>query len=319
MKAGTCLKLVVLTATVAFAVIVSCGRTMPASPISPGSGANAEPQSTGATVRSDSSVAPAPDIVFAGAGDIGECGTGGPERTARLLDRLPGYVFALGDTAYPRSTAELIKQCYDPAWGRHRDRTYASPGNHDWEVDSGAPYFAYFGTAAGPPGAGYYSVDLGSWHVISLNSNIAAQPGSPQYEWAKRDVAASAAVCTLALWHHPVFSSGGYGPNPHMKGIWQMLDEAGVDLVVSGHEHDYERFAPQDADGRPNSRGMRQFIVGTGGAHLRPFGTIQPNSDVRIAEQWGVLRLLLRASSYEWEFMSADGVSRDTGASECVK
>jgi len=193
----------------------------------------------------------------------------GAERTARLLDRLPGYVFSLGDNAYPSSTPELLAKCYEPTWGRHRVRTYASPGNHDWEVLAGAPYFAYFGAAAGPSGLGYYSFDLGAWHVLSLNSNIDVQPGSPQYEWVRRDLATPTGICTLALWHHPVFSSGGYGNNPHMRQMWRLLDAAGVELVVTGHEHSYERFSPQDADGRPDANGMRQIVVGTGGANLR--------------------------------------------------
>jgi 3',5'-cyclic AMP phosphodiesterase CpdA len=317
MKLGIWLKLAGGTAAVVAVSIAACDHTLPASPTSPGVTTPGEPPSSAPPVG----ITPigGPEIVLAGAGDIAVCGSDGAEQTARLLDRLPGFVFTLGDNVYPSSTSELLKRCYEPAWGRHRHRTYASPGNHDWEVEAGAPYFTYFGAAAGPPGTGYYSVDLGSWHVLSLNSNIAAQPGSSQYDWARRDIGASSAVCTLALWHHPVFSSGRYGNDPRMKPIWQLLDAAEVDLVITAHEHSYERFAPQNADGRLHPRGLRQFVVGTGGADLRSFASAQPNSETRIAGQWGVLRLQLRAGGYEWEFMPAEGSARDGGAAECVK
>jgi hypothetical protein len=227
-------------------------------------------------------------------------------------------VFALGDTAYPAGTTEAIARCYDPTWGRHRGRTRATPGNHDWEVQGGAPYFAYFGEGAGPGGLGYYAFDLGAWHVLSLNSNIAAGPGSAQYEWVRRELTTFGGACSLALWHHPVFSSGGYGNNPHMRQLWRLLDAAGVDLVVTAHEHSYERFAQQDADGRPDSRGMRQFVVGTGGAELRPFGAVQANSEARNAEAWGVLKLVLRTSGYEWEFVPVEGHAfNDRGTGQC--
>jgi hypothetical protein len=167
---------------------------------------------------------------------------------------------------------------------------------------------------------GYYSVDLGAWHVLSLNSNVNAEPGSPQYEWVRQELAKSGGICTLALWHHPVFSSGGYGNNPHMRQVWRLLDAAGVELVVTGHEHSYERFAPQDADGRWNANGMRQIVVGTGGADLRALAAIQPNSEARNADTWGVLKLVLHSSSYEWEFIPIDGESfRDQGGGQCVE
>jgi hypothetical protein len=260
----------------------------------------------------------APDVVFAGAGDIVNCGSDGAERTARLLDRLPGFVFTLGDNVYPSSTFDLLMKCYEPTWGRHRSRTYASPGNHDWEVQGGAPYFAYFGAGAGPAGLGYHSFNIGGWHVVSLNSNIAADADSPQYRWAQQDVERNPGSCTLAMWHHPVFNSGSYGNDPRMKQMWRLLDRLGVDVVITAHDHSYERFAPQNADGQPDVMGMRQFVVGTGGAERRPFAAIQANSEVRNSEAWGVLKLVLRPVSYEWEFVPVDGAHfRDAGASQC--
>jgi len=312
-------RLLAAAAAVVAGVILACDQTLPTSPSSPTSALPSASPSSGTAAATQPGIAEA-DVLFAGAGDIAVCGSDSAERTARLLDRLPGHVFTLGDNVYPSSTADLLMKCYDPAWGRHRARTYATPGNHDWEVQAGGPYFAYFGSAAGPAGKGYYSFTLGAWHVMSLNSNIAAQPGSAQYEWARQDLAGPRAVCTLAMWHHPVFSSGAYGNNLYMREIWRLLDTAGVELVVTGHEHSYERFAPQTADGRPDARGLRQFVVGTGGADRRPFAAIQANSEARNSDTWGILKLLLRASGYEWEFVPVDGQSfRDQGAAECLE
>jgi 3',5'-cyclic AMP phosphodiesterase CpdA len=260
----------------------------------------------------------APDVVFAGAGDIAACGSAGSEMTARLLDRTPGSVFTLGDNVYPYGSMDNFLNCYQPTWGRHRARTFASPGNHDWEVSAGAPYFGYFGTAAGAAGTGYYSATLGNWHVLALNSNISAQPGSPQYEWVKNDLAAAGSLCTIAYWHHPLFSSSQHGNNAVMREMWRLLQSQGVELVLSGHDHVYERFAPQDADGHFDPRGMREFVVGTGGAGLYGFTSIQPNSDVRANQTYGILKLTLRARTYDWEFLPVDGQSfRDSGTDSC--
>ena len=179
----------------------------------------------------------------------------------------------------------------------------------------GPAYFGYFGPAVGP---GYYSFNLGSWHVLSLNSNVSAQPGSRQYEWARADLAAHPAACTLAYWHHPLFSSGTNGGSAQMRAMWQLLDEAGVELVMAGHDHLYERFAPQDADGRPAHNGMREFVVGTGGAPLYGLTVVQPNSEVRNNQAWGVLKLTLRSGRYDWEFIPVSGHSfRDVGSAPC--
>ena len=260
----------------------------------------------------------APDVTLVGAGDIANCDLPGAEATARLLDAIGGDVFTLGDNVYPNGSTEAFDRCYGPTWGRHRYRTHPNPGNHDWDVAAGAPYFAFFGPSAGPAGLGYYSFNLGAWHVLSLNSNIRADPGSPQYEWVRRDLAAIATPCTLAYWHHPLFSSGANGNNGQMKDIWRLLDAAGVEVVLSGHDHLYERFAPQDADGRPTPSGIRAFVVGTGGAHLYHLRSIEPNSEVRDNNAWGVLKLTLGGDRYAWQFVPVEGHAlRDSGTAGC--
>jgi len=260
-------------------------------------------------------------VVFSGAGDIGLCGSPGPEATARLLDDTPGLVFTLGDNAYPFASADNFRNCYDPSWGRHRARTRPIAGNHDWYNDTWMAYFDYFGASAGTPGEGYYSYDLGAWHVLALNSNLHANAGSPQYEWVRADLAAHPSACILALWHHPRYSSGLEGSNTTMRDVWRLLQGAGAELVLSGHDHDYERFAPQDADGRLDlARGIRQFVVGTGGYTLYDWTTRASNSEVRDNQTWGILRLTLHPGSYDWEFVPVAGRAfRDTGSAQCSR
>lgn len=261
----------------------------------------------------------APAVVFVGAGDIGVCGSPAPEWTARLLDRIPGTVFTTGDNSQGDGSASDYRQCYDPTWGRHRSRTFATAGNHDWDGTGGLPYFDYFGANAGPPGRGYYSVDLGAWHIVSLNSNIAAGPGSRQYAWLEADLARSDAACTIAIWHHPLFSSGPHGGSPHMRDIWRLLDRAEAEIVLNGHDHIYERFAPQDANGRATPAGLRQFIVGTGGDTLYEEVTRRRNTEALQKTTWGVLELTLRPESYDWEFVPIDGMTfRDAGSASCI-
>ncbi len=252
---------------------------------------------------------------FVGAGDIADCSLPGAALTARLLQSIPGSVFTLGDHVYPSGTADAFSTCYESTWGAFKGRTYPTPGNHEWDEERGRPYFGYFGAAAG---RGYYGFDLGAWHILSLNSNIDTQPGSAQYEWVRNDLAGHAAPCTLAYWHHPVFSSGTNGNNPHMREMWKLLDEAGVDLVLAAHDHLYERFAPQDADGRATPTGMREFVVGTGGAALYGMPSPRPNSEVRNNHAWGVLKLTLRGGAYDWEFVPTGGHAfRDAGSASC--
>jgi hypothetical protein len=258
--------------------------------------------------------------VLVGAGDIASCDSDKAQATAKLLDKIPGTVFTIGDHAYPKGTARQFSECYDPSWGRHHARTRPAPGNHDYESQRAAPYFKYFGANAGPAGRGYYSYDLGSWHMVSLNS-VADAPswGKRQEEWLAKDLAASSSACKLAYWHHPYVSSGKeHGNGPHMRNLFAILYRYGADVAVSGHDHIYERFAPQDANAKADARGIRQFIAGTGGALLYEIGSIQPNSEVRNNATHGVIKFTLHATSYDWEFIAIAGQSfRDRGSAEC--
>ena len=191
------------------------------------------------------------EVNLVGAGDIAWCSNNGDEATAKLLDTLPGTVFTAGDNAYEEGTASQFANCYGPTWGRHKVRTRPSPGNHDYATTGASAYYAYFGSRAGPAGRGYYSYDVGSWHVISLNSNVSMANGSAQHTWLKNDLAASSSLCTLAYWHHPWFASGTQvGGSTASKPLWNLLFAAGADVIVAGHEHNYERFAPQTPAGR---------------------------------------------------------------------
>ena len=258
-----------------------------------------------------------PPATFVGAGDIALCtGAGNHQATAELLDSIPGTVFALGDNAYQSGTLSEYNDCYDRTWGRHRSRTRPVPGNHEYETPGARGYFDYFGGRAGPDGLGYYSFDLGNWHIIALNSNIPVSAGSAQGAWLRVDLSANAVRCTLAFWHHPRFSSGRHGNDDRMRDFWRILYEAGADVVLSAHDHTYERFAPQDADaGWDESRGIRQFVAGTGGAALYPFPTVRPNSEARVSAH-GVLKLTLRSGGYDWEFVTVSGVG-DFGTASC--
>lgn len=260
------------------------------------------------------------DPVLVGAGDIAECGSTGAAATAGVLDTIDGTVFTVGDHAYRAGTTEEFRNCYDPTWGRHKARTRPASGNHEYRSTDGAPYYAYFGERAGEPGKGYYSYDLGAWHIVALNSNIAVEAGSAQGQWLRADLAAHNTTCTLAYWHVPLFSSGHHGDTPAMRAFWRVLYEFGVDVIVNGHDHDYERFTPQDPDGKADAtRGIREFVVGTGGAHLRKIHGQHVNSEICDASTWGELKLTLHPTSYEWEFIPVtSGAFHDAGSAECV-
>ncbi len=261
-----------------------------------------------------------PDQVFAGAGDIGWCGppVGGQEGTARLLDVLPGTVFTTGDNAYMDGSPKQFAECYNPSWGRHLSRTYPSPGNHDYQTAGAAGYFQYFGSRAGPAGRGFYSYDLGNWHIVSLNSEVPAGAGSAQLAWLRADLTASPRTCMVAYWHRPLFSSGPNGGSGSMRDLWRLLYEFHVDVVLNGHDHLYERFAPQDADGRLDaSHGIRQFTIGTGGGPLYQLKVRQPHSEAFVAGSHGILKLVLRAEDYTWEFQPVGGSPIDFGSDKC--
>ena len=263
-------------------------------------------------------------VVLVGAGDIADCrDLSGAEATAKLLDQIPGTVMAVGDLAYPDGTKENF-ECYDRTWGRQKTRTRPAPGNHEFHSSAATPYFDYFGSAAGAFGDGYYSYELGAWHIVVLNSECAdvggCGPGSRQEKWLRADLAAHRVSCTLAYWHKPLFSSGGaHGNDLEVTPLWQALYDAGADVVIGGHDHNYERFAQQNPQGEADPvHGIREFVVGTGGKNLRPFGATKPNSEVRNNEAFGVLRLTLRPQSYDWQFISQQGKAfTDSGTTSC--
>ena len=264
------------------------------------------------------------DPVLVGAGDIADCADlSGAEATARLLERIPGTVVAIGDLAYPDGSKENF-DCYDKTWGRVKNRTRPAVGNHEFHSKDAAFYFNYFGNSAGDFRDGFYSYDLGAWHIISINSECAevsgCEPGSREEKWLREDLAAHPALCTLAYFHKPRFSSGGaHGDDLSVKPIYQALYDANADVILGGHDHDYERFAPQDADGNADpKRGIREFVVGTGGKSHRPFGDPHANSEVRNNEAYGVLKLMLHAKGYDWQFVPEAGKAfTDSGSGSC--
>jgi hypothetical protein len=262
--------------------------------------------------------------ILVGAGDIADCrDLSGAEATGKLLDQIPGTVMAVGDLAYPDGSKENFV-CYDKVWGRARSRTRPAPGNHEFHSAGATPYFDYFGAAAGDPKTGYYSYELGTWHIIVLNSECIAvggcEPGSAEEKWLRADLAAHPVACTLAYWHKPLFSSGGtHGNDLTVKPLWDALYEANADVVIGGHDHDYERFAPQTPDGAADpKRGIREFVVGTGGKNHRPFTEPKPNSELRDATAFGVLKLTLKPNSYDWQFIPEPGKPfTDSGSGPC--
>ena len=302
--------------------------------------------------------------VLAGAGDIARCypgsdvtqfhrptGTNPATQTARLLEELPdATVMAVGDNAYEFGSPLDYAGCYQPTWGRVRDRTMPAAGNHEYLTPGAAGYFTYFGLRSAPP-LGYYSYDLGSWHVVVINSTpqvyacwppelteippgfpvlpIPASPGPEagracvgdvaQQAWLAADlVAHRGAKCTIAYFHHPRCSSGLHGNHYQMQRMWDLMYANGVDVIVNGHDHLYERFAPQDPDGDADpTSGIRQFTVGTGGAEFYDVRERQPNSEVIINDMHGVLILALDTGRYAWSFENTDRAIADAGSGDC--
>jgi acid phosphatase type 7 len=263
------------------------------------------------------------DPVLIGAGDIASCNSTGDEATAALLDGIAGTVITLGDNVYDSGTPAEFTNCYDPSWGRAKARTRPAVGNHEYGTSGAAGYFGYFGAAAGDSRTGYYSYDLGTWHIIVINSNCSkvggCQAGSSQEQWLRADLAAHSASCTLAYWHHPRFSSGEHGSATALQPIWQALYDANADVVLNGHDHNYERFAPQNPSGTlDKARGIRQFIVGTGGKNHYQITAPITNSEVYNNATFGVLKLTLHPTSYDWEFIAEAGKTfSDTGNADC--
>ncbi len=270
---------------------------------------------------------PAPaahDPAMLAAGDIASCTSNGDEQTAQLLARnQPDAIATLGDTVYENATPADFANCFAPSWGPYKAKLWPAAGNHEYKTGSAAGYFGYFGTVAGDPRQGWYSYDLGTWHVIVLNSDCSfvggCGPGSPQETWLRADLAAHPARCTLAYWHHPLFSSGFVGDDAEVAPFWQALQDYGADLVLNGHAHMYERFAKQTLGGIRSSSGIRELVVGTGGAELVGFGAgMAPNSEVANIVTWGILELTLHPGSYEWRFLPVAGSSFvDSGSDVC--
>ncbi len=255
--------------------------------------------------------------IFVGAGDIAHCPSQYDEQTATLLDGIPGTVFTLGDNVYQSGTEQEFKDCFEPSWGRHKARMRPTVGNHEYVTRSGAPYYAYFGESAGPAGKGYYSYDLGAWHIVALNSQIDMRPSSEQGKWLSADLVAHDTKCTLAYMHYPRFSSGDHGDIAPVEDLWQILYDRGVDVVLAGHDHHYERFAPQDPQGKADPAGIREFIVGTGGKTLRA-AKGKANTEVVNDKAFGVLKLVLNPTSYEWTFVPVPGATfTDQGMANC--
>jgi acid phosphatase type 7 len=272
---------------------------------------------------------PGKGITIYAAGDIADCEKhpvqqSGAAQTAvliapRLAADKDAIVLTLGDHTYPVGLLSEFTDCYDPTWGKFKARTYPAPGNHEYYTPQAAGYYGYFGEAAGAHHHSYRSFDIGGWHIVSLNSYLKPNAHRKQMEWLKADLAQNKARCTLVYWHHPMYTSGVRGGNAQMEEAWKMLYEAGAELVLTSHEHHYERFAPQNASGElDEQRGMRQFVVGTGGAKLSSFRSRHVNSEVTDNSTHGVLKLVLKGSGYEWEFLPTEkGGFTDRGMTLC--
>ena len=276
--------------------------------------------------------------VLIGAGDIAVCGTSYDERTAAIVDSIAredsaanvtNAVFTVGDHVYPNGAMANWNACWRPSWGDTTKRIMRnlrpSIGNHDLDNGFGEAYYQIFGKAAGAKGLGYYAYDLGEWKIISLNSEIVTNPAFPpdtrraQEAWLRKELEGNTKKCTIAYFHRPRFSSGGHSGDLRMTGLWNILYEHNVDLVINGHEHHYERFDPQTPAGlRDTVKGIPQFIVGTGGASLTGIrNPVQPNSARRIQGHYGVLKLTLGAGEYQHAFLDTEGRVWDRAAGKC--
>jgi len=249
-------------------------------------------------------------------GDTGWCGSPVMGQLARLLEQLGGDILLAGDLAYDRGTLEEFRRCFDPAFGRFRSRIWAAPGNHEYMTTGAAGYFSYFGDRAGRGTTGYYAVRIGGWLVLMLNSNVPLVRGSQQYEFVRLELE-QAPRCTMAVLHHPFESSGPNGPHPQQRELWELLHSRNTDVVVAGHDHLYERFAPMNASAQADpARGIRLFISGGGGAPPYQRARSSPRSELLMSTH-GLLRLKLEPALYEWEFLGVNGNVLDRGLNIC--
>ena len=251
-------------------------------------------------------------MTLVGAGDIADCTSNLDTQTAALVADIEGTVFTLGDNAYEDGTRREFNECYEPTWGRFLDRTRPAPGNHDYNTAGAAGYFAYFGDRAGPEGRGYYAYTRGAWRIYSLNSNCGEIGGcgaaSAQLRWLRSDLAEHPSRCALAYWHHPRYSSGRHGNQAFMDPTWNELYDAGIELVLAGHDHSYERFAPMNKAGNlAPDKGITSFVVGTGGREFYEFDEILPTSRARATGVAGVIRLTLQPGSWSSTFVPVPG------------
>ncbi len=305
-----------------FVVLTAVAGVTPPSPPPPGPTPTPPPAATPTPAPTPTPVPPGTGEVLVGAGDIASCGLTGDTATANLISGIAGTVFTTGDNAYETGSTANFRDCYDPTWGAFAGRTFPTAGNHEYETAGAAGYFDYFGSRAGPADKGWYAYDLGSWRIYALNSNcfvVGCDVGGEQEEWLRADLGANRRECVLAYWHHPRFSSGQHGNDAEVAAIWNALYEAGAEVIVNGHDHNYERFRAQTPSaGADDAGGIRQFVVGTGGASLRSFGTVKANSQVRSSAAHGVLKLTLSLSNYSWQFIPVAGRTfTDSGTGSC--
>jgi acid phosphatase type 7 len=294
----------------------------------------ATPAPTATPTPSPTPTAPPADPVIAVSGDIAcdptasnvsgaSLSTCQQTRTSnQLLAGNYAAVLTVGDNQYNDGTLSAYNTVFDPSWGRVKAIMKPVPGNHEYNIPGASGYYAYFGALAGDPTKGYYSYNIGSWHLVALNSNCLAVggcgAGSPQEQWLRADLASNPATCTLAYWHHPRFSSGStHGSNTATADLWKALSDHGAEVILAGHVHNYERFAPQTSTGVSDPNGIRQFIVGTGGKSHYGFGTPIANSEARDATSFGILEMTLRPAGYSWRFLPATGSFTDSGTASC--